>query len=135
MFRVTSETLSVEAVEALVRRVDHGAVVTFAGIVRGRTGDRQTSHLVYEAYAEMAERQMAEIAGQAIADWGVGAVSIVHRVGRLEVGETAVIVCVGSGHRGEAFAACRQIIDRVKEVVPIWKKEVGEDGEEWVGGP
>jgi molybdopterin synthase catalytic subunit len=103
-------------------------VVTFLGTVRDLTGHERTVALEYEAYPPMAERKMAEIEADVRARWPVGDVALVHRRGRLGVGEVSVAVAVSAPHRAEAFAACRHAIDRLKEVVPIWKKDVADDG-------
>ena len=132
---ITEEEIDPRELAARVLEPRDGAVVTFAGVVRDHSGSRRTLHLEYEAYHGMAEAKMAEIVGEAMGQWPVGDAAIVHRVGHLEVGEVSVLIAVASPHRGEAFAACRYIIDRVKEVVPIWKKEVAADGSEWVEGP
>jgi molybdopterin synthase catalytic subunit len=134
VFRITEDPIRVEMVEAEVRNAAHGAVVTFQGIVRDNSRGHRTRYLEYETYPRMAEAKLADIGREVQDRWGVGAVAIVHRVGRIEVGETAVVVAVGSGHRGEGFDACRYAIDRIKEIVPIWKKEVWEGGEEWGSG-
>jgi MoaE-MoaD fusion protein len=111
-----------------------GAVVVFDGIVRNNTRGRRTLYLVYEAYAEMALRQMENLAREAILDHGVRDVLLVHRLGRLEVGETSVLIAAASAHRAQAFAACRWLIDTLKQTVPIWKKEHFEDGAVWADG-
>jgi MoaE-MoaD fusion protein len=111
-----------------------GAVVVFDGIVRNNTRGRRTLYLVYEAYAEMALRQMENLAREAIQDHGVRDVLLVHRLGRLEVGETSVLIATASAHRAQAFAACRWLIDTLKQTVPIWKKEHFEDGAVWADG-
>ena len=132
---ITEEEIDPRQLGARVLEPRDGAVVTFAGVVRDHSGSRRTVYLEYEAYRGMAEAKMAEIVGEAMARWPVGDAAIVHRVGHLEVGEVSVLIAVASPHRAEAFEACRYIIDRVKEVVPIWKKEVAADGSEWVEGP
>ncbi|WP_158822729.1 molybdenum cofactor biosynthesis protein MoaE [Granulicella sp. S156] len=111
-----------------------GAVCVFDGIVRNNTRGRQTLHLDYEAYEEMALRQMHELRVQAIAKFGVREVAIVHRLGRLLVGETSVLIAVASAHRGAAFDACRWVIDTLKKTVPIWKREQFVDGAVWADG-
>jgi molybdopterin synthase catalytic subunit len=120
----------------LVTEPDIGGVVTFAGIVRNNNLGRQVSYLSYEAYPEMAEAKLRQIVAEARELWPlIRGVAVVHRTGRLEIGETAVLVAVGAPHRGDgAFEAARYIIDRTKEIVPIWKKEVWGDGEEWLEG-
>jgi molybdopterin synthase catalytic subunit len=117
----------------MVRRPGCGAVVTFLGTVRDVTGDEVTVALEYEAYAPMAEAKMAEIAADIRARWPGCQVAMVHRIGRLEVGEISVAVAVSAPHRAEAFAACRHGIDRLKELVPIWKKDIALTGaSEWI---
>ncbi len=121
---------------ALTERVRHnnaGAVCTFLGTVREMTGARQTSSLDYEAYPEMALRKMAELEEEARRRWPILEVALVHRVGHLDLGEISVVVAVSCPHRHQAFDACRWLIDTLKDVVPIWKKETWADGtEEWV---
>jgi molybdopterin converting factor subunit 1 len=122
---------------SLVRNIkqgEDGAVVVFDGIVRNHTRGRRTLFLVYEAYPEMALRQIQALAEQAIALHGVRQVAMVHRLGRLEVGETSVLIAVSSAHRAQAFEACRWLIDTLKKTVPIWKKEHFEDGAVWADG-
>jgi len=121
----------------LVREIkagSDGAVCVFDGIVRDNTRGRQTLHLDYEAYEEMALPQMRELAGQAVEKFGVRDVALVHRLGRLVVGETSVLIVVASAHRGAAFEACRWLIDTLKKQVPIWKKEQFVDGAVWADG-
>jgi MoaE-MoaD fusion protein len=119
---------------ANIKQGEDGAVVVFDGIVRNNTRGRRTLYLVYEAYQEMALRQMEALAQESIATYGVRDVSIVHRLGRLEVGETSVMIAVASAHRAQAFEACRWLIDTLKKTVPIWKKEFFEDGAVWADG-
>ncbi|SDK77623.1 molybdopterin synthase catalytic subunit [Catalinimonas alkaloidigena] len=109
-----------------------GAVDVFLGIVRNKTADRPVVRLEYEAYDPMALREMEKIAAQAAERWPVQGLSIVHRKGTLHIGDLAVVIAVSTPHRREAFEACRFVIDTLKETVPIWKKEVFEDGEIWV---
>jgi molybdopterin synthase catalytic subunit len=111
-----------------------GAVCVFDGIVRDNTRGRKTLHLDYEAYREMALEQMRGLAEEAVAKFGVRDVALVHRLGRLTVGETSVLVAVASAHRGAAFEACRWLIDTLKRTVPIWKKEQFVDGAIWADG-
>jgi molybdopterin synthase catalytic subunit len=123
--------------QAVVTRLKHpadGATVVFDGIVRDNTRGRRTLFLDYEAYGEMALKQMKSLAAESRTRFGVRAVSIVHRLGRLEIGETSVLIVVASAHRGVAFDACRWIIDSLKKTVPIWKKEYFEDGAVWADG-
>jgi molybdopterin synthase catalytic subunit/molybdopterin converting factor small subunit len=132
-FRVTDEPLSLEATAAEVADERAGAVATFTGTVRRQSRGREVTNLEYEAYAEMAEEVMAEIARDLEVSYELCSVAIHHRVGRLEVGEASVVVAVSAPHRQDALAACKDAIDRLKETVPLWKKEVYEGGEEWVG--
>ena len=111
-----------------------GAVCVFDGIVRDNTRGRKTLHLDYEAYREMALEQMKGLAAEAIAKFGVRDVAVVHRLGRLVVGETSVLIVVASAHRGAGFEACRWMIDTLKKTVPIWKKETFADGAVWADG-
>ena len=111
-----------------------GAVCVFDGIVRDNSRGRKTLYLDYEAYREMALEQMRELAAEAVTKFGVRDVALVHRLGRLMVGETSVLVVVSSAHRGAAFEACRWLIDTLKKTVPIWKKEQFEDGAVWADG-
>jgi molybdopterin synthase catalytic subunit len=111
-----------------------GAVCVFDGIVRDNTRGRQTLYLDYEAYREMALEQMRGLAAEAVTRFGVRDVAMVHRLGRLMVGETSVLIAVASAHRGAAFEACRWLIDTLKKTVPIWKKETFADGAVWADG-
>ena len=113
---------------------EDGAVVVFDGIVRNNTRGRQTLHLDYEAYEEMAGKQMQGMVGEARTRFGVRQVTMIHRLGRLMVGETSVLIVVASAHRGQAFEACRWLIDTLKKTVPIWKKETFADGAVWADG-
>lgn len=136
LFEITTAPLSLDEVAARVAGPDRGAITVFAGVVRGETGDLRTDHLEYEAYAEMAEPMLADIGAEVQQRWPqVQAISIVHRVGRLEVGEPSVVIAVAAAHRGGTFDACSYAIERLKAIVPIWKKEVGSDGQWWVEGP
>ena len=133
MIRLTAEPIDHYRVTEQVRRPDCGGVVTFLGTVRDLTDGRLTTALDYEAYPGMAEKQMAEIEHATRERWPVGDMVLVHRLGHLEVGEVSVAVAVSCPHRAEAFEACRYAIDRLKELVPIWKKENWADGSaEWV---
>lgn len=135
LFEITTTPISVDEVSRRVSSPAVGAVVNFAGIVRGTNAGHQVHYLEYEAYPEMAEPMLAQIAEQVKARWPVEEVAIVHRVGRLEIGEVSIVIAVASGHRQGAFEAGRYAIDRVKEIVPIWKKEYFEGGEVWIEGP
>lgn len=122
----------------VVRAVTHegaGGIVTFTGVVRRQSRGHRIDHLEYEAYQAMAEARLAEIA-RSLEERHQARLAILHRVGRLAVGDVAVVIAASAPHRAEAFAACREAIERLKVEVPIWKKEVGDDGEEWIGlGP
>jgi molybdopterin synthase catalytic subunit len=118
-----------------VLKDSQGAIVTFVGVVRDNTGGKRTDYLIYEAYKEMAENEMAKIVDEIKKKWDIEDVAILHRIGKLNIGEISVLIAVGSPHRSEAFDGCRYAIDRLKEKVPIWKKEIGEDGETWIEGP
>ena len=131
---LTREPIGAEALVAAAKRGEDGAVVVFDGIVRNNSRGRQTLHLDYEAYEEMALRQLHEIAGQARDQFGVRHITIVHRLGRLEVGETSVLIVVASAHRAQAYEASRWLIDTLKNTVPIWKKETFVDGAVWANG-
>lgn len=134
MYRLTTEPLSADAVAAAVAAPEAGAIAVFLGVVRNETAGRRVVALEYEAHAPMAEAKMKEIGEVIHARWpGVRQVAMVHRVGRLAVGEASVAIAVSAAHRREAFEACRFAIERLKAVVPIWKKEVFEDGAVWVG--
>lgn len=126
---IDSESLAAEAKDA-----EDGAVVVFDGIVRNNSRGRQTLYLDYEAYEEMAEKQMRELAGEARSRFGVRHVTIVHRLGRIEIGETSVLIVVASAHRAQAYEASRWLIDTLKKTVPIWKRETFVDGAVWAPG-
>jgi molybdopterin synthase catalytic subunit len=134
IFRVVETPLSPDAAAEVVDDPGAGGVVIFSGVVRNQTDGRPVKFLEYEAHTPMAEAKMREI-GEAIrARWaGVLRVAMLHRVGRLEIGESSVVIAVSAAHRGDAFDACRYAIDTLKRTVPVWKKEHFEDGEVWVG--
>ena len=132
-FRVTEEPLSLDATVAEVADESAGAIATFTGTVRRQSRGREVTHLEYEAYAEMAEDVMAQLAADLEARHELCRVAIHHRVGRLEIGEASVVIAVSAPHRQDALAACREAIDKLKETVPLWKKEFYEGGEEWIG--
>lgn len=131
---IVRDVVNVGALELEIRGGGDGAVCTFDGIVRDNTRGRKTLWLDYEAYEEMALAQMKGLAADAVAKFGVRDVTLVHRLGRLTVGETSVLIVVASAHRGAAFDACRWLIDTLKKQVPIWKKEQFEDGAVWADG-
>ena len=132
-FRVTEEPLSLDAVVGEVADESAGAVATFLGTVRRESRGRTVLYLEYEAYAEMAAGVMAQIAADLEQRYDLWAVAIHHRVGRVEIGEASVAIAVSAPHREDALAACKEAIDTLKQTVPLWKKEVYEDGEEWLG--
>jgi molybdopterin synthase catalytic subunit len=133
MIRLTREPIDHAALTEQVRGPRCGAVVTFLGTVRDLTGDKVTVALDYEAYPGMAEKKLAEIEADVCGRWPVGNMAMVHRLGHMDVGDVSVAVAVSCPHRADAFAACRHAIDRLKELVPIWKKEHWADGStEWV---
>ena len=133
-FMITGQPLRSEPLATYVQTPSDGAVVLFAGVARNNFGGRATAHLDYEAYAAMAEPVLEQIAGEAAERWEIGRVAIHHRIGRLEIGETAVLVVVAAPHRHGAFEAAEYIMDRIKEIAPIWKRETWADGtSEWIG--
>jgi molybdopterin synthase catalytic subunit len=134
MFGVQSEPLDPAPLVEAVRRDDAGAVALFYGIVRNENLGRSVQYLEYDAYPEMALKKMREVADEVRAKFPVAAVGVLHRIGRLEIGETSLLVAVSSGHRKEAFEACHYAVDRIKQIVPVWKKEVWSDGSAWVEG-
>ena len=131
---LTFERIDAAQIIASAKQGEDGAVVVFDGIVRNQTRGRKTLYLDYEAYEEMAARQMDELARQARSQFGVRHATIVHRLGRLQIGESSVLIVVASAHRGQAFDACRWLIDTLKTKVPIWKKETFVDGAVWADG-
>jgi molybdopterin converting factor subunit 1 len=131
---IGDQAIDTQAVLAKVKQPDDGAAVVFEGVVRNHTRGRRTLYLDYEAYAEMALKQMELLAQQALAKFPIRDVAIVHRLGRLQIGESSVAIAVASAHRTAAFEACRWLIDSLKCSVPIWKKEYFEDGAVWADG-
>lgn len=127
-FLITSAPLDPAPLVAYVQTASDGAVVTFAGVVRNNFNGRATAYLLYEAYAEMAVPVLAQLASEAQARWPIGRVAMHHRTGRLEIGETAVLVVVAAAHRQAAFDAAAYLMDRIKQVAPIWKREYWADG-------
>jgi len=133
MFEITDQPISLESLVNTVTRPSSGAIATFLGVVREQTRGRQVRYLEYEVYREMAIPKMREIAEEIRRKWEVDEIAMVHRIGHLQIGEASVAIAVSAPHRHQALAACAYAIDRLKETVPIWKKEVWTDGEEWVG--
>ncbi|HZS77944.1 MAG TPA: molybdenum cofactor biosynthesis protein MoaE [Ktedonobacteraceae bacterium] len=134
LIKITNEPLNRDELVAAVSHPSVGGIVVFEGVVRDNARGKQVRYLEYDVYPEMAIEQIRAIVVEAEQRWGVERVAIAHRVGRLEIGEASVIIAVATPHRGEAFEACRYIIDTLKTTVPIWKKEVATNGEEWVEG-
>jgi molybdopterin synthase catalytic subunit len=132
-FLLSDEPLSLDRVVDEVRDAQAGAIATFTGTTRIQSRGRTVTHLDYEAYAGMAEKVMAEIATDLQSRYALTAVAIHHRVGRVGIGDTSVVIAVSAPHRQDALAACKDAIDELKERVPLWKKEVYDGGEEWIG--
>jgi len=132
-FRLSSEPLSLNAVVDEVRDDRAGAIATFVGTTRIESRGRNVLHLDYEAYAEMAEKVMAEIADGLKSRYDLCEIAIHHRTGRVDIGEASVVIAVSAPHRQDAVAACKDAIDTLKQEVPLWKKEFYEGGEEWIG--
>lgn len=131
---IVRERIDTRAVLESLKRPEDGAAIAFEGVVRNNTRGRRTLYLEYEAYEEMALSQMEELAAQALGKFQIRDVAIVHRLGRLEIGETSVLIVVASAHRGPAYEASRWLIDTLKQTVPIWKKEYFVDGAVWADG-
>jgi molybdopterin synthase catalytic subunit len=133
MYRVVDGPIDELALENEVRTDADGAVIIFRGVARRQSRGREVVHLEYEAYPEMAEKVMAQIGDEIKSRWPVSSVAIVHRTGVLQIGQASVVIAVSAPHRGEAFDAAQYAIDRLKQIVPIWKKEVWSDGSQWIG--
>jgi molybdopterin synthase catalytic subunit len=133
-FEITNEPLDVGAIARRVVPASCGAIVTLDGFVRQFTKGRETEYLVYEAYEPMALKELEKLVARAHAEFEIENIGIVHRLGRLEIGETSVVISVASPHRRAAFEACEWLIKELKKTVPIWKKEVYADGETWIEG-
>jgi len=131
---LTREPIDAEKLIASIKRGEDGAVLVFDGIVRNHSHGRQTLYLDYEAYEELALKQMRALVQDAVQRFGIREASIVHRLGRLQIGETSVLIVVASAHRAQAFEASRWLIDTLKKTVPIWKKEIFVDGAVWAAG-
>ena len=132
MIELTSDALDPEKVTAKVRRDTNGAVVTFLGTTRDNFEGKTVLTLEYEAFDEMALKKLEEVRQELMAEFGLEQMAISHRIGSVGIGEISLIIAVGSPHRKEAFYACHKAVDRIKEIVPIWKKEVYQDGSRWV---
>ena len=134
MFAITRDPLDPQPLVEAVRKDESGAVALFYGVVRNHNMGRSVQYLEYDAYESMAVKKLREVADEVCAKFPVNGVAALHRIGRLEIGETSLLVAVSSPHRKEAFEACHYAVDRIKETVPVWKKEVWEDGSEWIEG-
>jgi molybdopterin synthase catalytic subunit len=131
---LTTDPLDLSALVGAVSAGDTGAVATFLGLVRNHNLGRRVEFLVYEAYEPLAERALARIVDEAAGRWPSAAMAVHHRIGRLEIGEASVAIAVSAPHRADAFAACRYAIERIKQIVPIWKHEYFEGGDVWIEG-
>jgi molybdopterin converting factor subunit 1 len=134
-FQVTAGALESQPLVDAVRKDESGAVVLFHGVARNHSEGRRVRALEYDAYPSLAEKKLREVGREVRARWPVTGIGILHRTGRIAVGETSLLVAVSAAHRREAFEACHYAVDRIKQIVPIWKKEIWEDGEgAWVAG-
>ena len=134
MIKVTTDVLSIDEAYAAVKRPDCGAVALFVGTVRDHHDGKSVLSLSYSAFKEMAEKEFTAIAKEAEARWKTGAMYIAHRTGALAIGDASVVIAVSSGHRAEAFEACRYAIETLKKTAPIWKEEFYDQGKAWVSG-
>jgi molybdopterin synthase catalytic subunit len=134
MIRITNDPLNLEDVMFEIEDNSVGALSIFMGNVRNRGRSGNVSQIFYESYSKMAEQKMREIENEAQAKWEIKNLVVFHRIGNIRVGETSIIIGVSSEHRQEAFEACKYVIDNVKTRVPIWKKEIFEEGQKWVEG-
>jgi molybdopterin synthase catalytic subunit len=133
MFRVTNTAIDLNELVAYVADPEAGAIATFIGTTRNNNEGRKVIALDYDGYSEMAQKELARIGADAGAKWPICRMAIVHRLGPVQITEASVIIAVSAGHREAAFAACRFAIEEIKKTVPIWKKEVFEGGEVWIG--
>ncbi|MDR6120927.1 molybdopterin synthase catalytic subunit [Bacillus sp. SLBN-46] len=133
MFEISKEPINIQAVIDKVVQREAGAITTFIGTVRELTKGKKTLFLIYEAYEAMAVKKLEQIGAEIEQRWEGSCVAITHRVGRLDITDVAVVIAVSTPHRADAYEANRYAIERIKEIVPIWKKEHWEDGEEWMG--
>jgi molybdopterin synthase catalytic subunit len=134
MIKITPDVLSIDEAYAAVKRADCGAVALFVGTVRDHHDGKTVLSLSYSAFQEMAEKEFAKIAADIAVRWKTGEVYIAHRTGKLEIGDASVVIAVSSGHRAEAFEACRYAIETLKKTAPIWKEEFYDQGKAWVSG-
>ena len=133
MFRVTNQPIDLQELVRFVTDPETGAIATFIGTTRNHNDGRKVIALDYDGYPEMAEKELARIGAAARKQWRICRMAIVHRLGPVQITEASVMIAVSSGHREAAFAACRFAIEEIKKTVPIWKKEVFEGGEVWIG--
>ena len=133
MFEIKKAPLIVEEVVEKVRSDSCGAIATFIGTVRNASMGKKVVYLEYDAYEEMAVKKMSAVGQEVKEKWNVDKMAITHRIGKLDIGEMSVVIAISSPHRKDALEACQYTIDRIKQIVPIWKKEVWEDGEIWIG--
>jgi len=132
IYKITQTPISVDETIGKLADPSVGAITTFVGVVRGVTGEKETLYLEYEAYPEMAEGVLAQVGQEVQGRWPeIRQVIVVHRTGRLEIGDTAIVIALSASHRRQVFDALHYAIDRIKTIVPIWKKEVWADGAEW----
>ncbi len=134
VYRITRDAIDARSVAALLLRPEDGAICIFEGVVRNNSKGKATRYLEYEGYETMALKKMEEIGTFVRSAWDIDSVAIVHRLGHMDIGETSVAIIVTSAHRRASFDACEYAIDRLKKIVPIWKKEFFEDGEVWIEG-
>jgi molybdopterin synthase catalytic subunit len=134
VFRLIREPLDIQKLAGNLQKPEDGAVVVFEGVVRNHAHGKAVRFLEYDAYESMAQKKLEEIGSLARNQFEIRDIAIVHRLGHMDIGECSVVIVVTSAHRGPAFDACRFAIDKIKEIVPIWKKEFYEDGEIWVEG-
>jgi molybdopterin synthase catalytic subunit len=134
MFCLVNEPIDTQSITAGLQKPEDGAVVVFEGVVRNHSHGKRVLHLEYHAYESMALKKLQEVGSQAKSKFEIQDISIVHRLGHMDIGECSVVIAVASAHRGPAFDACRFAIDTLKKIVPIWKKEFYEDGEVWIEG-
>jgi molybdopterin synthase catalytic subunit len=134
LYQITRDAIDAQRISRELLRPEDGAICVFEGVVRNNSKGKRTLHLVYESYETMALKKMEEIGIFVRNAWDIGCVAIIHRLGHLDIGETSVAVVVTSAHRRAAFDSCHYAIDKLKKIVPIWKKEFFEDGEIWIEG-
>ncbi len=135
MITITETQLDIQSFTDYVLGDQNGAVNTFLGVTRNSTDGRAVVKLEYECYLPMAQKKLEEIKNEAVRKWEISSVAIGHRIGTLDIGETSLVVAVSGPHRAAVFEVCQYIVDRIKEIVPIWKKEFFEDGAIWVESP